>query len=79
MDGHECLSHKIVALHLVYSQCSTEVLQFGQLVQHRPGIIRSLFRTNLFTDDVWVSLSQCTAFNLLLVDTNIIVSTYEKR
>ena len=80
MDGHESLPHKIVALHIVYSQCSTEVLQFGQLVQHRPGILRSLLSTNLFTDDDRVGLLKCTTcvvFILVLVDTCFAVSTYE--
>ncbi len=44
VDGHESLSRKIVALHLLHGQCSSKVLQFGQLVQYRPGILRSLSR-----------------------------------
>ena len=36
------LPHKIVALHLVYSRCHADVLQFGQLILHRPGILQSL-------------------------------------
>ncbi len=43
VDGHESFTRKIVALHLVYSQYSSEILQFGQLVLHRPGILSSLF------------------------------------
>ena len=42
MDGHESLIRKIIAVHLVYRQCRSEVLQFGQLVLHRPGILKSL-------------------------------------
>ncbi len=42
VDGHLSLSRKIVALHLVYGQCSSKLLQFGQLVSHRPAILRSL-------------------------------------
>ena len=42
VDGHESLSRKIVALHLVHGQCSSKVLQFGQIVLHRPNILRSL-------------------------------------
>lgn len=42
VNGHMSLSRKIIALHLVYSKCSSNVLQFGQLVSHRPGILRSL-------------------------------------
>ena len=48
VDGHELLSHKIVALHLVHDQCSSKVLQFGQLVLHRPGILRSLSNKDTF-------------------------------
>ncbi len=48
IDGHVSLSRKILALHLVYSQCSSEVLQFGQLVSHRPSILRSLFNVPPF-------------------------------
>ena len=56
VDGHKSLSHKIVALHLVYSQCSSKVLQFGQLVLHIPGILQSLSNTNQQTlsDSKWV-------------------------
>lgn len=42
IDGQESLVQKIIALHLVYKQCHSEVLQFGQLVLHRPGILKSL-------------------------------------
>ncbi len=48
VDGHESLSRKIVALHLVHGQCSSKVLQFGQLVLYRPGILRSLSRRDPF-------------------------------
>ncbi|XP_064404373.1 E3 ubiquitin-protein ligase RNF213-like isoform X3 [Halichondria panicea] len=42
VDGHESLSRKIVALHLIHGQWSTEVMQFSQLVLNRPGILHSL-------------------------------------
>ena len=66
-SGQESLSHMIVALHIVYSQCATEVVLFGQLVLHRPGILRSLSNpshqaldlscsTSLLTEADWVCL-----------------------
>ncbi|XP_064403130.1 E3 ubiquitin-protein ligase RNF213-like isoform X2 [Halichondria panicea] len=48
VDGHESLSRKIVALHLVHGQCSSKVLQFGQIVLHRPSILRSLSNKDSF-------------------------------
>ena len=54
VDGHESLSRRIVALHLVYNQCSTEVLQFSQLVLQRPGILKSLSKMNSIPDTDWV-------------------------
>ena len=54
MDGHESLSRRILALHLVYNQCSTEVLQFSQLVLQRPGILKSLSKMSSISDTDWV-------------------------
>ena len=54
VDGHESLSRRIVTLHLVYNQCSTEVLQFSQLVLQRPGILKSLSKMNSISDTDWV-------------------------
>ena len=54
VDGHESLSHRIVTLHLVYNQCSTEVLQFSQLVLQRPGILKSLSKVNFISATDWV-------------------------
>ena len=48
VDGHKSLSRKIVALHLVHGQCSSKVLQFGQIVLHRPSILRSLSNKDSF-------------------------------
>ncbi len=42
VDGHDSLSRKIVALHLIHDQWCTEVMQFSQLVLNRPGILHSL-------------------------------------
>ena len=39
LNSEESLVHKIVALHLVYKRCCSEVYEFRQLVQHRPGIL----------------------------------------
>ncbi len=46
VDGHESLSRKIVALHLIHGQWSAEVMQFSQLVLNRPGILHSLSEMN---------------------------------
>ncbi len=48
VGGIESLTCKIVALHLVHGQCSSDVLRFGQLVLYRPGILRSLSNKDAF-------------------------------
>ncbi len=47
LDGRVSLCNKIAALHVVFNQCSSKVLQFGQLVSHRPGILESWNRPEI--------------------------------
>lgn len=47
MDGHITLVHRIAALHVVHEMCLSQVLWFGQLVAHSPGIM-----VHLKKDDV---------------------------
>ena len=63
LSSEESLLHKMVALHLVYKRCCSELYQFRQLVQHRPGILQD---KNLLTDDNHVSfkLVKCISFGI---------------
>jgi len=41
-DGHESLTGRITALHIVYHFAKPKVFWFGQLVSHLPGIMTTL-------------------------------------
>ena len=42
IDGHESLTRRIAALHVVYHFARPHVFWFGQLVSHLPGIMTTL-------------------------------------
>ena len=42
IDGHESLTGRIAALHIVYHFARPQVFWFGQLVSHLPGSMTTL-------------------------------------
>ena len=51
MDGNVTLLHRVAALHVVYQINKTQILWFGQLVAHSPGIMVHLRNENKYCDE----------------------------
>ena len=50
MDGNVTLLHRVAALHVVYQINKSQILWFGQLVAHSPGIMVHLRNENKYCD-----------------------------
>ena len=42
IGGHDALITRLAALHVVYMLNQSQIMWFGQLVSHKPGIMLSL-------------------------------------
>lgn len=47
IDGEMSLIERIAALHTLYHKYRTEILWFGQLVGHCPGVIANLTKDSI--------------------------------
>ena len=59
IDGHESLTSRVAALHVVYHFARPQVLWFGQLVSHLPGTMTTLEDKVPHDDSEMVRLSLC--------------------